>query len=108
MVTIPWWFVRYGLPALALAAVTAAVILARPVIHGGETVRPAPATTAEERWRPAPLRTKGKQASAYFVRSGDTLASIAERFGTTVDRLMELNPGIAPLGLRPGETIRVN
>jgi LysM repeat protein len=42
------------------------------------------------------------------VRSGDTLASIAERFGTTVDRLMELNPGIDPQALRVGQQIRVD
>lgn len=107
MVTIPSWFVRYGFPALALVAATAVVVLLRPAFHDG-AARPVPATTPEERWRPDPLRAKGKQASAYFVRSGDTLASIAERFGTTVDRLMELNPGIDPLALRPGETIRVN
>ena len=108
MVTIPSWFVRYGFPALALVAATAVVLLARPAFHDGDAARRAPATTADERWKPDPLRTKGKQASAYFVKTGDTLGSIAERFGTTVDRLMELNPGIDPQALRVGETIRVD
>jgi len=45
--------------------------------------------------------------TAYAVRSGDTLGSIAERFGTTIDRLMELNPGIDPRALRVGQAVRV-
>jgi hypothetical protein len=36
------------------------------------------------------------------------LAVIAERLGTTVDRLMELNPGIDPQALRVGQSIRVD
>jgi predicted exporter len=108
MVTFPWWFVRYGFPALALVGATAVVVFARPALHRGEAVRPTPATTAAEpRWRPDSPRTKRAQASAYSVRSGDTLAVIAERFGTTVDRLIELNPGIDPHALRVGQTIRV-
>jgi LysM repeat protein len=42
------------------------------------------------------------------VRSGDTLASIAEKFGTTVDLLMELNPGVDPTALRVGMPIHVD
>ncbi|HEX7255230.1 MAG TPA: LysM domain-containing protein [Gaiellaceae bacterium] len=106
MVTIPWWFVRYGFPVLALAAVTAIVVLARPALHGGDAAPAAPTTSVAEELRAKP-RTKRAQATAYSIRSGDTLASIAEKFGTSVDRLMELNPGIDPTALRVGEPIRV-
>lgn len=106
MVTIPWWFVRFGFPALALAAVTATVVLARPALHGGEAARPAPAVHASK--QPANARTKTAKATVYSVRSGDTLASIAEKFGTTVDRLAELNPGIDPTALRVGQPLRVH
>ncbi len=106
MVTIPWWFVRYGFPVVAPAAVTAIVVFARPALHGGATVQPAPAAPVVQ---PAPRqpRTKSVRASAYSVRSGDTLGVIADRFGTSVDRLMELNPGIDPQALRVGQPIRV-
>ena len=105
MVTIPWWFVRYGFPVLALAAVTAAVLFLRPALHGDEAARPAPVTpVVEGREKP---RIKSARAAAYSVRSGDTLAVIAERFGTTVDRLMELNPGVDPTALRVGQPLRV-
>lgn len=106
MVTIPWWFVRYGFPVVALAAVTAIVVFARPALHDGATVQPAPTAPVEQ---PAPRkpRAKSARASAYSVRSGDTLGVIADRFGTSVDRLIELNPGIDPQALRVGQPIRV-
>jgi LysM repeat protein len=106
MVTIPWWFVRYGFPVLALAAVTTVVVFARPARQGEETVQPAPAAAVVQ---PAPRKaqTKSARATAYSVRRGDTLGVIAERFGTSVDRLMELNPGIDPQALRVGQPIRV-
>jgi peptidoglycan endopeptidase LytE len=107
MVTIPWWFVRYGFPVLALAAATAIVLLARPALHGGEAAQPRVSTpTIEE--APMKARVKPARATAYAVRSGDTLASIAEKFGTTVDRLMELNPGVDPAALTVGMPIRVD
>ncbi|HEV2903053.1 MAG TPA: LysM peptidoglycan-binding domain-containing protein [Gaiellaceae bacterium] len=107
MVTIPWWFVRYGFPVLALAAVTAIVLLARPALHGGEAAQPT-ATTRTVEEAPRKARAKPARATAYAVRSGDTLASIAEKFGTTVDRLMELNPGVDPAALTVGMPIRVD
>ncbi len=106
MVTIPWWFVRYGFPVLALVAVTAGVLVLRPAIHGGQAARPAPAAPVVELRKEKP-RIKTARAAAYAVRSGDTLGTIAERFGTTVDRLMELNPGVDPTALRVGQPIRV-
>lgn len=107
MVTIPWWFVRYGFPVLALGAVTAIVLFARPALHGDEAATPARTgpVVEEPMVKPKPKRAA---ATAYSVRSGDTLASIAEKFGTSVDRLMELNPGLDPTALRVGEPIRVD
>ena len=43
----------------------------------------------------------------YTVVSGDTLAGIAAKTGTTVAKLEQLNPGIDPTALRVGQTIRV-
>ena len=105
MVTIPWWFIRYGVPALALAAVTMVVLLARPALHGGEAARPK--VTAPQVQQAPKKKPVKPRVSTYAVRSGDTLASIAEKFGTTVDRLMELNPGVDPTALTVGMPIRV-
>jgi hypothetical protein len=108
MVTIPYWFIRYGLPAGFLLVATVALLFARHAIHDGDgarVLRPPP-RSAPARIEPHE-RIAGVRASAYSVRSGDTLATIAERFGTTVDRLLTLNPGIDPHALRVGQTVRV-
>lgn len=107
MVTIPWWFVRYGFPVVALAVVTAIVVFARPALQAEKSVRPV-ATAPNVQPTARKPQARGARASAYSVRSGDTLSVIAERFGTTVDRLMELNPGIDPQALRVGQSIRVD
>jgi LysM repeat protein len=108
MVTIPYWFIRYGLPAAFLLLATVTVLLLRAAIHAenpGATVRsPAPPAPIVSRER---SRTRGARVTAYSVRSGDTLGSIAERFGTTVDQLLVLNPGIDPRALRVGQPLRV-
>jgi hypothetical protein len=108
MVTIPYWFIRYGLPAGFLLLATAAILLLRPALHedvAAPAVRPPapPPRAAPE--RPRVLSTR---ASSYSVRSGDTLGTIAERFGTTVDELVVLNPGIDPHALRVGQSLRVD
>jgi LysM repeat protein len=106
MVTIPWWFVRYGFPVVVLALVTGIVLIGRPALHGDDSTRSAREKPAVET-TPTTARTKSAKVTAYSVRSGDTLAAIADRFGTSVDRLMELNPGIDPQALRVGQPIRI-
>jgi len=41
----------------------------------------------------------------YEIRSGDTLAGIANRFNTTVEEIVQANPGIDPYRLQIGESI---
>jgi LysM repeat protein len=43
----------------------------------------------------------------YTVKTGDTLAGIAETVGVPVDRLVELNPDIDPQQLVSGQKIRL-
>ena len=105
--TIPYWFIRYGLPAVFLLLVTVAILVARQPLH-----EPPPRATSAPAGQPAPLRPRRTRAqrppaTGYSVRSGDTLATIADRFGTTVDRLLALNPGIDPHALRVGQAVRV-
>jgi hypothetical protein len=107
MVTIPYWFIRYGLPTGFLMLATLTILVVRPVLHD------APAAPSVHEPPPAPRaapdrpRVRSTRASAYSVRSGDTLGTIAERFGTTVDELLVLNPGIDPRALRVGQALRV-
>lgn len=43
----------------------------------------------------------------YIVRYGDTLASIAKRFFTTVEQLVELNSLADPDVIYPGDRLRI-
>ena len=50
-----------------------------------------------------------KAAAQYYkVRSGDTLSGIAKKYGTTVNKIINLNPGLTTrTTLRIGRSIRV-
>jgi LysM repeat protein len=43
----------------------------------------------------------------YRVREGDILETIAARFDTSIEDLLQLNPGIDPNSLTPGQRVRV-
>jgi LysM repeat protein len=47
-------------------------------------------------------------AGAYYrIQNGDTLDGVARRLGTSIARLLALNPGIEPTALRVGQRVRV-
>jgi LysM repeat protein len=99
---------RYLAPAVFLLAVTGVVLLVRSSLRSdkprAETTSTLVTTTAApSRPRPRPVTPK----RYYLIASGDTLDAIASRFGTTVDELLRLNPGVEPTTLTPGEQIRV-
>jgi LysM repeat protein len=117
---------RYGAPAAFLAAVTIAAILVKAGLNGGSGTPPTTvalpttstttgATTKIVLTTPtggtgstsATTATTTAGATYYAVQSGDTLGSIAGKFGTTVDQLTTLNPGIDPTALHIGQRIRV-
>jgi LysM repeat protein len=97
---------RFVAPAAFLAAVTIGVLLVRAGFeHGRHHVLTQTTTlTAKTTTTHAPKRHRPR---TYTVQSGDTLSSIATKTGTSVARLEQLNPGIAPTALRVGEKIRV-
>jgi len=118
---------RYGAPAAFLAAVTIAVILIKSGLSGGSgstttvglfptTTRAATTTTATttklvlttpQATTATTTETTTPGAEYYAVKSGDTLGSIAQKYGTTVDELMTLNPGIDPTALLIGQKLKV-
>jgi LysM repeat protein len=57
-------------------------------------------TTAEGPGAPVP-------GNFYTVKTGDTLAAIAETVGVPVERLQELNPDLDPQALVSGQKIRL-
>ncbi len=44
-------------------------------------------------------------ATAYTIKTGDTLFAIAERYNTTVDAILQINPGVDPSRLQIGQLI---
>jgi LysM repeat protein len=90
---------RYAAPLAFLAAATAAALLVRAGLKAGND---RPSTPSAAVTFPA-----GKRVY-YRVRAGDTLSVVAERFHTTLDDLVALNPQIDPNALEIGERLRVH
>ncbi|MCX5951566.1 MAG: M23 family metallopeptidase [Cyanobacteria bacterium] len=73
---------------------------------------PAQTASAEGlNWQPlypppasAPTAPRGSRG---LVRSGDTLLSVAQRYGMTVSDLVRLNPGVESASLTPGVQLKV-
>jgi LysM repeat protein len=114
---------RYGAPAAFLVAVTIAVLLVKAGLSGGDgstttvgvlpTTRPTtttgPTTTKLVLTSPtATTTTTAEEGQYYVIESGDTLGTIAEKYNSTVEELVRLNPGIDPTALRVGDRIRVS
>jgi LysM repeat protein len=77
------------------------------VVAGCLTVAPPPATPVPT---PTPAASVGPApeptSQTYRVRSGDTLLSIAQRFGLTIGQLMAANPSISdPNRIRVGQLL---
>jgi LysM repeat protein len=101
---------RLAAPAAFLLGATVLVLLVRSALDDepaatttAVTTAPAPPTTTEITTT-APATTA---AALYTIESGDTLESIAAAYGTTVEELLRLNPGIDPTNLTIGQQIQV-
>ncbi|MGI9112533.1 MAG: LysM peptidoglycan-binding domain-containing protein [Gaiellaceae bacterium] len=111
---------RFLAPVVFLAAFTIAVLIVRSGLSRDDGSAP-PATAVETRTttttaprtttRPTTTRPAGTTPTPnrelYEIQSGDTLETIAADRGTTVERLLTLNPGLDPVALRIGQMIRV-
>jgi LysM repeat protein len=105
---------RYGAPAAFLAAVTIAVLLVRSGLQtkgspGATTVATtlSTPTTTGTGTGTGTGTTTAERKQFYRLRAGETLSDVAIRFGTTVEDLLALNPGIEPTNLRVDQRIRV-
>ena len=108
------WGPRLLAPLAFFLAATVLVLLIHNALSAGDGETKA--TTGLQRSARAATTTRtrsgtGTTAAAakrfYRVRPGDTLESIAARFNTDVEKLLELNPNIDPLSLSVGQRLRV-
>jgi LysM repeat protein len=110
---------RIGAPLAFLAAFTILAVLVHSALSDGG----GPTTTATthrstttvkappDNNRTIPTTTR-KQVSGppkryYIVVAGDSFGSIASRYGTTIERIAALNPGVDSSALRIGQRVRV-
>jgi LysM repeat protein len=101
--------------------VTIAVLLIRAGLEGGRSstapaaptvTRPATPATVTRRTKRRGRTTRATStrtgaAEYYTVQSGDTFGTIAARYGTSVQQLEALNPGVSSTSLSVGQKIRV-
>jgi LysM repeat protein len=109
------WVARLAAPVAFFLAATVLIVLVQRALRTEEsTGGSGPATVAPTTTAPGtePTTTdeqEPRRRRFYRVRPGDTLESIAARFDTNVEALLELNPVIDdPLALQPGQRIRIS
>ncbi|HEY3070377.1 MAG TPA: LysM domain-containing protein [Gaiellaceae bacterium] len=103
------WAARLVAPVAFFAAATVLIVLIETGLNSGSNSTTTPATpTLSTPTGTAPTTTGKAKKKLYRVRRGDTLESIAAKFDTTVDDLLQLNPNVDPLALSPGQKIRVS
>jgi LysM repeat protein len=97
------------LALIAIAVAVAALVMGSGVLgddesNGNSATSNLPAATER-------TTTSGRQAKRqprmYTIKANDTLSGIAAQYGTTVDRLQELNPELDPQGLVAGQKIKL-
>ncbi len=98
-----------ALLALALVAIVVIVMVTSAVSDDDGTGK---REAGKERVQGKKNRNGGKPEEqqarkSYVVQSGDTLSSIAEETGVTVERLQELNPDIDPQILVSGQKLKL-
>jgi LysM repeat protein len=100
------------LAPLALIAVTVAIlaiVLGSGVVgddNGSETAG-TKALPAANHGTTTSNKKQKRTRRTYTIKADDTLSAIAEKNGTTVERLLELNPDLDPQGLVAGQKIKL-
>lgn len=108
------WLARVAAPLAFLVLATLGVVAVRAALEedNSATTTVTVTTTSETTTTKQPTGTtttssNPRRGKFYRVQEGDTLESIASDHGTTVEALLELNPGIDPVALNIGQRIRV-
>jgi LysM repeat protein len=100
---------RLAAPAAFLAGITIAVLLVRAGMSDGETTTAAQTSVATTAAVTTTATQTATEPTPVFVEveSGGTLDQIALDNDTTVEQLLQLNPGLDPTALQVGQRVRV-
>jgi LysM repeat protein len=100
---------RLAAPAAFLAGITIAVLLVRAGLSDGETTTAARTSVTTTAAVTTTATQTATEPTPVFVEveSGGTLDQIALDNDTTVEQLLQLNPGLDPTALQVGQQIRV-
>ena len=100
---------RLAAPAAFLAGITVAVLLVRAGLSDAEVTTAAQTVATTRAATTTAVTQTATQSTPVFVEveSGGTLDQIALDNDTTVEQLLQLNPGLDPTGLQVGQRIRV-
>ena len=91
---------RYLAPG-ALAVILVAVLIVLTSSSGGG------GTNSPDRARGTTTQQRVSVRRTYVVRLGDTLDSIAQRFGVTPSQIIGLNPSVDAQALQPGTRLKL-
>jgi LysM repeat protein len=98
------WIARIlAFAALAGAIVAIVVIASNTNLHSNSDKKTGQKNHQQKEQHKKPRTTQKK----YVVQSGDTLISIAHKFGLTVGELQALNPEVDPQILVAGEVLKL-
>ena len=101
---------RYGTSVQALSALNPTINCQAPLTSGQYICVPIVYANVATTTTPSPVVATTSVASCtnyYQVNSGDTFASIASKYGISVQTLCSLNPSINCQSLTPGQYIRI-
>ena len=106
------WAPRVLAPLAFFVAATILIVivnnsLSRDEETGSPAQNPPPAAATATATGGTATGAGPQRRRFYTIREGDTLEAIAARFGTTVDDLLTLNPGIDANALTPGQRVRI-
>jgi LysM repeat protein len=98
------------LAPLALAGCVVALLAVVVGSESGDDSGGSARTASQAKTAPARAKQRTRRAprrSTYTVKTGDTLAGIAEKTDVSIARLQELNPELDPQALVSGQKIKL-
>ena len=94
------WTARILGPLALIAVVIAFIAIVSGSTDDGSSSASDKTTTERE--------NKGDIPKTYVVQPGDSLTSIADKFGVSIDRIERLNPDVDARALNPGQELKLH